>query len=216
MAEFSPTQKLDRAGIVVRKKMSKQKDIGIDSLISMAATAEAALLPSELDEFSKGEFFKLRNEIQPHTRIFSDKEQPEGEKNNINKRFRLLNPPEWNSEHVFLNGVLQDGNGCDYIIHGNIITMQSPPTIDDKLICTYYYTPFIETFSDVYDTPIFDEEGNYTQEDFFEDDMNQLPDEFFDKFNSSGSFQGDEFIDPNDSFDFDAFFEDTNNNYNNT
>ena len=206
MAEFSPTQKLDQLGIVVRKKMAKQRDIGTDDLISMVGTAEAALLPSELDEFAEGEFFRLRNEIQPHTRVFSDKEVPDGVRNGTNKRFRLLNPPEFNSEHLFLNGVLQEGDGCDYIIHGNIITMKVAPSFNDKLLCTYYYTPYIETFVDVYDVPMFDEQGNYIQEDFHSDDLSALPDDFFQKFDSSGSFQiGDEF-DPNDEFDFENFW----------
>ena len=206
MPEFAPTQKLDQLGIVVRKKMAKQRDIGGDTLIDMVSTAEAAILPSELDEFAEGEFFKLRNEIQPHTRVFSDKEIPDGIRNGTNKRFRLLNPPEFNSEHLFLNGVLQDGDGCDYIMHGNVITMKVAPLFNDKLLCTYYYTPYIETFTDVYDVPMFDEQGNYIQEDFYEEDLHTLPDDFFQKFDSSGSFQiGDEF-DPNDEFDFDNFW----------
>ena len=57
MAEFSPTQKLDQLGIVVRKKMAKQRDIGASDLISMAETAEASLLPSEMEMFQEEEFF---------------------------------------------------------------------------------------------------------------------------------------------------------------
>jgi hypothetical protein len=206
MPEFSPTQKLDQLGIVVRKKMAKQRDIAVDDLISMVGTAESSLLPSELDEFAEGEFFRLRNEIQPHTRVFSDKEIPDGIRNGTNKRFRLSNPPEFNSEHLFLNGVLQEGDGCDYIMHGNIITMKVAPLFNDKLLCTYYYTPYIETFVDVYDVPMFDETGSYIQEDFYNEELHTLPDDFFQKFDSSGSFQiGDEF-DPNDEFDFDNFW----------
>ena len=206
MPEFAPTQKLDMAGVVVRKKMAKQRDIATDDLISMAETAEAAFLPSELDEFAEGEFFSLRNEIQPYTRIFSDKEIPEGIRNGTNKRFRLMNPPEYNSEHLFLNGVLQEGDGCDYVIHGNILTLKQAPVFTDKLLCTYYYVPYMESFDDIYDPLMFDEEGNYNQEDFFEAELHTLPDDFFQKFDSSGSFQiGDEY-DPNDEFDFDNFW----------
>ena len=112
-----------------------------------------------------------------------------------------MNPPEWNSEHLFLNGVLQDGDGCDYVIHGNILTLKMAPSGSDKLLCTYYYAPYIETFMDVYDVPMFDETGSYIQEDFFENELHTLPDDFFQKFDSSGSFQmGDEY-DPNDEFD---------------
>ena len=213
MAEFSPTQKLDAAGIVVRKKLARPRDIGGDALLDMVNTVEAAMLPSELDEFAEGEFFRLRNEIQPHTRVFSDKEIPEGIKNGINQRFRLMNPPEFNSEHLFLNGVLQDGDGCDYVIHGNILTLKMAPSGSDKLLCTYYYTPYIETFVDVYDIPMFDEQGNYIQEDFYNEELHTLPDDFFQKFDSSGSFQiGDEF-DPNDEFDFENFWDEEEEEY---
>ena len=213
MAEFSPTQKLDAAGVVVRKKLAKQRDIGMDSLLGMVDQTDAALLPSDFDEFAEGEFFNLRNELQPHTRIFSDKELPDGTKNGINKRFRLSNPPEWNSEHLFLNGVLQDGDGCDYVIHGNILTLKMAPSGSDKLLCTYYYAPYIETFMDVYDVPMFDETGSYIQEDFFENELHTLPDDFFQKFNSSGSFQiGDEY-DPNDEFDFENFWNEEEEEY---
>ena len=213
MAEFSPTQKLDAAGIVVRKKLARPRDIGGDALLDMVNTVEAAMLPSELDEFAEGEFFRLRNEIQPHTRVFSDKEIPEGIKNGINKRFRLMNPPEFNSEHLFLNGVLQDGDGCDYVIHGNILTLKMAPSGSDKLLCIYYYTPYIETFVDVYDIPMFDEQGNYIQEDFYNEELHTLPDDFFQKFDSSGSFQiGDEF-DPNDEFDFENFWDEEEEEY---
>ena len=206
MPEFAPTQKLDMAGVVVRKKMAKQRDIAMDDLMGMVDQTDEFGGPTELDEFAEGEFFSLRNELQPYTRIFSDKEIPEGIKNGINKRFRLINPPEWNSEHLFLNGVLQDGDGCDYVIHGNILTLKMAPSGSDKLLCTYYYTPFMESFDDVYDPLMFDEEGNYNQEDFFTEELHTLPDDFFQKFDSSGSFQiGDEF-DPNDEFDFENFW----------
>jgi hypothetical protein len=206
MAEFSPTQKLDAAGVVVRKKMAKQRDIGMDSLLGMVDQTDEFGTPTKFDEFAEGEFFNLRNELQPHTRIFSDKELPEGTKNGINKRFRLANPPEWNSEHLFLNGVLQDGDGCDYVIHGNIITLKMAPSGSDKLLCTYYYAPYIETFMDVYDVPMFDETGSYIQEDFFEAELHTLPDDFFQKFDSSGSFQMEDEYDPNDEFDFENFW----------
>ena len=205
MPEFAPTQKLDMAGIVVRGKMSKARTINNDELENLLSKTEFGE-PDEFDEFIDGEFFGLRNELQPYTRVFSDKEKPEGIRNGVNKRFRLNNPPEYNSEHLFLNGVLQDGDGCDYVIHGNILTLKLAPVFTDKLLCTYYYTPFVETFMDVYDVPMFDETGSYIQEDFYTEELHILPDEFFQKFDASGSFQiGDEF-DPNDEFDFDNFF----------
>ena len=55
---------------------------------------------------------------------------------------------------------------------------------------------------------MFDEQGNYIQEDFHNDELSALPDDFFQKFDSSGSFQigiGDEY-DHNDEFDFENFW----------
>ena len=55
---------------------------------------------------------------------FVDKEIPSGSINGSNTAFTLANTPVVGSEHVYLNGVLQEsGAGNDYTISGTAITM---------------------------------------------------------------------------------------------
>jgi len=71
-------------------------------------------------------------------RVFVDKELPSGSLNGINTTFTLRYTPEEESEHIYLNGVLQE-NGGDYTISGSVITFGEAPTATMKLRCTYYY-----------------------------------------------------------------------------
>lgn len=69
---------------------------------------------------------------------FVDKEVPSGTKNGSNPTFTLANTPTSNSEHVYLNGVLQEsGSGNDYTITGATITMLNVPLAADKLVVSY-------------------------------------------------------------------------------
>jgi hypothetical protein len=73
-------------------------------------------------------------------KIFKDKEIPSGSINGINKVFNLQYLPVDNSEHLYLNGVLQEnGDGNDYVISDSTITFKEAPPINTKLRCTYYY-----------------------------------------------------------------------------
>jgi hypothetical protein len=58
---------------------------------------------------------------------------------NINSIYMLKNIPVEGSEHVYLNGLLQESDGNDYIISENIITFLNPPEKDLKLRVSYYY-----------------------------------------------------------------------------
>jgi len=69
---------------------------------------------------------------------FMDKEKPSGNINGINKIFTLKLPPVEESEHIYLNGVLQE-NGGDYTISDATITFVEAPSPSMKLRCTYYY-----------------------------------------------------------------------------
>lgn len=70
--------------------------------------------------------------------IHIDKETPIGVINGVNDTFELLNEPIPNSEHIYLNGLLQDsGIGEDYLISGKIITFINPPYTGMKLKCSY-------------------------------------------------------------------------------
>ena len=69
---------------------------------------------------------------------FVDKEIPSGSINGSNTAFTLANTPIVGSEHVYLNGMLQEsGAGNDYTISGTAITMLSAPLTGEKLRVTY-------------------------------------------------------------------------------
>jgi len=69
---------------------------------------------------------------------FSDKEIPEGSVNDVNHTFTLSNIPILNSEHVYLNGLLQESD-YDYIINDNEITFYEPPISGMRIRCSYRY-----------------------------------------------------------------------------
>jgi hypothetical protein len=73
-------------------------------------------------------------------KVFRDKEIPSGSINGVNKIFILQYLPVEDSEHIYLNGVLQEnGDKNDYVISDSTITFKEAPPTDTKLRCTYYY-----------------------------------------------------------------------------
>lgn len=69
---------------------------------------------------------------------FVDKEVPSGTKNGSNPTFTLANTPTAGSEHLYLNGILQNvGAGNDYTITGGTITMLNIPLASDVLLASY-------------------------------------------------------------------------------
>ncbi len=69
---------------------------------------------------------------------FVDKEIPSGAINGSNTTFTLANTPVSGSEHLYLNGVLQEsGAGNDYTISGVTITMATAPLSGEKLRASY-------------------------------------------------------------------------------
>lgn len=69
---------------------------------------------------------------------FVDKEIPSGSINGSNTAFTLANTPVIGSEHLYLNGVLQEsGAGNDYTISGVNITMLVAPLTGEKLRVSY-------------------------------------------------------------------------------
>jgi len=61
-----------------------------------------------------------------------DKETPEGIIDGVNATFLLNNNPIPGSEHIYLNGLLQD-EADDYTINYNIITFNESPLIGMKI-----------------------------------------------------------------------------------
>ena len=69
---------------------------------------------------------------------FVDKEIPSGSINGSNTSFSLANTPVAGSEHVYLNGVLQEsGSGNDYTISAATITYLAAPLTGEKLRVSY-------------------------------------------------------------------------------
>lgn len=96
-------------------------------------------------------YFKLKNsqwkfdltdwlEVELDKVHHSDKESPSGDINGDNAVFQLQYTPIPNSEHLFVNGILQDsGVDNDYQISGNTITFLIPPREGFKIKCSYRY-----------------------------------------------------------------------------
>lgn len=68
---------------------------------------------------------------------FVDKETPSGTINGSNVTFTLAYTPISGSEHLYLNGVLQEDGGNDYGISGNTITYVTAPLTGEKHKCSY-------------------------------------------------------------------------------
>ena len=79
------------------------------------------------------------NDTTP-VKIFVDKEIPSGSIDGVNTIFELSYLPVLGSEHLYLNGVLQEsGVGNDYTISDSTITFFEAPQSGLKVRCTYYY-----------------------------------------------------------------------------
>ena len=65
-----------------------------------------------------------------------DKEKPNGVIDGVNNSFILNNNPIPGSEHIYLNGLLQDDDD-DYQIEYNTIIFNEPPSIGMKIKCSY-------------------------------------------------------------------------------
>lgn len=69
---------------------------------------------------------------------FVDKETPSGSVNGSNVTFTLANTPVSGSEHIYLNGMLQNvGGGNDYTISTATITMATAPLTGESIRVSY-------------------------------------------------------------------------------
>jgi hypothetical protein len=76
--------------------------------------------------YSKSTIMEILNEI------------PVGAINGANNRFVLTRVPIPKSEYLYLNGILLiKGDGLDYTIEDNIITLNEFPESGERLTCTY-------------------------------------------------------------------------------
>jgi hypothetical protein len=76
------------------------------------------------------------SEISFNNIIHIDKENPTGLIDDDNTIFQLSYEPILNSEHVYLNGLLQE-NGEDYIIDGKSIIFSDSPMFGMRIRCSY-------------------------------------------------------------------------------
>lgn len=67
---------------------------------------------------------------------FIDKEIPSGSINGLNDTFTLQYLPVLGSEHIFLNGILQD-QPDDYTINSSSITFDFAPESQSSIKCSY-------------------------------------------------------------------------------
>ena len=75
---------------------------------------------------------------KPNEIKFVDKEKPNGLIDGVNKIFELDNTPIPGSEHIFLNGMLQEsGYEFDYILDEKNIIFNEPPLKNMRIICSY-------------------------------------------------------------------------------
>lgn len=71
---------------------------------------------------------------------FIDNEVPMGVVDGVNTVFELSLTPVEGSDHLYLNGLLQDeGDMFDYRITGKIIVFNIPPPVGSILLCSYRY-----------------------------------------------------------------------------
>jgi hypothetical protein len=90
----------------------------------------------ELSDWSELYLITIDEKQSDYT--YSDKETPEGSVNGINHTFTLLNKPVTNSEHVYVNGLLQEQD-YDYMINENEITFFEAPINGMRIRCSYRY-----------------------------------------------------------------------------
>jgi nucleoside-diphosphate-sugar epimerase len=90
---------------------------------------------SNLTNLFKLEGFKVKTLNREE---FVDKEKPNGLIDGVNKIFELDNTPIPGSEHIFLNGILQDsGVEFDYILDEKNIIFNEAPLENMRIICSY-------------------------------------------------------------------------------
>lgn len=88
------------------------------------------------DGFSDKDIWSADKVINYHNSNTVNKETPLGEIDGVNCNFFLSKDVLLNSEHVYLNGLLQDSSE-DYEISGRKITFYIPPLIGSKIRCSY-------------------------------------------------------------------------------
>lgn len=127
---------------------------GIDGLRNVNTLEELNTIPEErrragmIVGVNNGEaYYKLKYvswigditdwvELNFRKETYVDKETPTGDIDGMNREFFLSKEPILKSEHIFLNGLLQEVTD-DYLIEGLKITFFDSPINGMKIRCTY-------------------------------------------------------------------------------
>lgn len=97
---------------------------------------QISTLVSGDEDIKKGAYKVLPMPYQPIYLV--DKEIPIGVVNGVNDKFLLKYKPITGSDHVYLNGILQEnGNQSDYILDNKNIIFLDPPATGMRIICSY-------------------------------------------------------------------------------
>lgn len=115
---------------------------GFAGSVATATTTPAITISTTVTGITKGNGTSLSAAVAGTDYLapsnFVDKETPTGSINGSNTTFTLANTPTSGSEHVYLNGILQEsGAGNDYTISGATITYLSAPQTGDRLRVSY-------------------------------------------------------------------------------
>jgi hypothetical protein len=136
---------------------------GIDGLRNVNTLGQLNLIPEErrragmiVGVLEEDAYFKLKNvewtyeatdwsELNlinkgdnPLSFQFIDKETPDGITDGINQSFFIQQIPLEGSEHIYLNGLLQEAD-FDYILNDNEIIFIEPPLSGMRIKCSYRY-----------------------------------------------------------------------------
>ena len=146
MGYLSPMDTEDRYAVI-------DPIYGIDGLRNVETLEHLNLIPEErrragmIVGVNGGDvYYKLKNiswtnditdwiEIDFTNQISVDKETPQGVINGTNTIFTINYLPITNSEHIYLNGLLQDND--DYMMSGNTISFFEAPYPNSKIKCSY-------------------------------------------------------------------------------
>ena len=74
----------------------------------------------------------------PMVVAYMTREKPNGQINGVNNCFFITYEPINASEHIYLNGLLQEYEE-DYTVDKNCVLFNEPPQVGDKLVITYRF-----------------------------------------------------------------------------
>jgi len=129
-------------GILPMERGGLNNTIFMDKELLISKTSDNSVVSSGYkiadDEYSDSVIWSADRIMREIGYSVVNKETPIGQIDGANSTFILNHEPIKDSEHIYLNGILQDGDDdSDYSIVGNQITFSEPPVSGSKIKCTY-------------------------------------------------------------------------------